>query len=112
MEIKLVETEKRFAKTGFMKRPIFLTDSLRLDFYCFEAGQRFPRHKHPETDEIVFCVEGEGNIQVGSETLPISANQTVLIPRGIPHLYANTGRSRLVLAVTHAPLPSEHDFVL
>ena len=53
-----------------------------------------PRHVHPGQDEWFFVVEGEYAVVVGEERFDLRAGDSVLAPRGIPHVWAHVGESR------------------
>lgn len=48
-----------------------------------------PLHLHTDQDESFTVVEGELNIQVGSEWRVLRAGESVQVPRKTPHTYAN-----------------------
>lgn len=45
----------------------------------------FHFHKHDEDDELFFVMEGELLIDVGDETVPLSAGQGYVVPKGVVH---------------------------
>ncbi|MEV6559274.1 cupin domain-containing protein [Nocardia sp. NPDC051756] len=62
------------------------------------------RHEHPESDEILYVVDGEGRQTVGdSGEFAIKAGDAVWIPRGTLHSTYNTGWRPLRLVATYTP---------
>lgn len=109
MEKKMFEALQTFSQSGFVRKRIWQTDKLHCNLYCFEPGQQNSLHRHPESDEVVLCLEGEGIIVVGTEQRAIKAGETVLVPMNTPHGYINTSRdSRMIISVVQCPLPVEH----
>ena len=53
-----------------------------------------PRHVHPSQEEWFFVVEGEYAIVVGEDRYDLRAGDSVLAPRGIPHVWAHVGEGR------------------
>ncbi len=47
-----------------------------------------PLHIHPHQDEIFFIVEGEYLFQVGDDKHNLKAGDTIFLPRGVPHAFA------------------------
>jgi quercetin dioxygenase-like cupin family protein len=45
-------------------------------------------HIHPHQDEIFFIVQGEYLFQVGDDRHNLKAGDTIFLPRGIPHAFA------------------------
>ncbi|GAA5103564.1 hypothetical protein GCM10023319_71540 [Nocardia iowensis] len=62
------------------------------------------RHDHPDSDEILYVVDGEGRQTVGdSDEFAIKAGDAVWIPRGTLHSTYNTGWRPLRLVATYTP---------
>jgi len=92
-----------------LRRRVWQSARLHCNIYCFEPGQQNSLDRHPVSDEVVFCWEGEGVIVVGQEQSPIKAGETVLVPADTPHGYLNTsGDRRMIITVVQCPLPVEH----
>lgn len=58
-----------------------------------------PRHVHPEQDEWFYVVEGAYTIEIGAERFDLTAGDSILAPRGVPHVWAHVGEGigRLVI---------------
>jgi len=109
MEKKALDAIKEFSDKGFQRRRVWQTDNLHCNIYCFEPGQANNLHRHPVSDEVVFCWEGEGVVVVGEEQAAITAGETVLVPVNVPHGYINTSMDqRMIISVVQCPLPVEH----
>src|SRR5690348_5753318 len=53
-------------------------------------GDGPPLHVHHHEDEAFHVLEGELRLRVGDEQLTLSAGETALAPRGVPHTYLVT----------------------
>jgi mannose-6-phosphate isomerase-like protein (cupin superfamily) len=51
---------------------------------------RAPDHFH-KYDEVVYVLEGEGNLHIGGETAPLRAGTCVHLPAGLVHCLENVG---------------------
>ena len=60
-----------------------------------EPGQENRSHEHPSNLHVFYVLEGQGTYLKGDETVPVSAGQCVIIPRGKVHGMRNTGTARL-----------------
>lgn len=49
-----------------------------------------PLHVHPDQDEWFLIREGEFDIRVGDVTHHLTAGDSLLAPRGVPHAFVNT----------------------
>lgn len=68
-----------------------------------EPGKGHERHTHPDSDEILFVIRGEGEQEVADETREIEAGDMVFIPEGVEHGTVNTGWEPLLLLAVYAP---------
>jgi mannose-6-phosphate isomerase-like protein (cupin superfamily) len=50
-----------------------------------------PRHVHHRQDEWFHVVQGDYVIEVGDERFELGDGDSVLAPRGVPHVWAHTG---------------------
>ena len=87
------------------------TDTLTLDVYYFNEGQRLGYHRHPTGDQIFTVISGEGTFYLdadGEETLAVKAGSTFLAPANTWHDLHNTGSGNLVAQqVTKQPAGME-----
>jgi oxalate decarboxylase/phosphoglucose isomerase-like protein (cupin superfamily) len=71
-------------------------------------GKGHDRHNHPESDEILYIVAGEGDQMVDDgEPFPVRPGQTVFIPKGAFHSTLNTGYEPMVILAVYAPAGAE-----
>ncbi|WP_435348781.1 cupin domain-containing protein [Haloarchaeobius sp. HRN-SO-5] len=68
-----------------------------------EPGKGHERHTHPDSDEILYVVRGEGEQEVADETRDIATGDMVFVPEGVEHGTVNTGWEPLVLLAVYAP---------
>lgn len=66
-------------------------------------GKGHERHTHPDSDEILYVVRGEGEQEVADETRNITTGDMVHIPKGVEHGTTNTGWEPLTLLAVYAP---------
>lgn len=61
-------------------------------------------HTHPESDEVLHVIEGDGVQTVGdSGEFPVQAGDSIYIPRGTEHSTFNTGWRQLRLLAIYSP---------
>ncbi|MCC6313838.1 MAG: cupin domain-containing protein [Thermomicrobiales bacterium] len=63
-----------------------------------------PPHRHHQTDETFYIVDGEMAFMAGDATIHAGTGDVVRVPRGLLHTYRNVGEgtARLMLTVTPA----------
>jgi len=71
-----------------------------------EAGRGAPAHRH-DSEEVVIVREGSAEFWVEGERVPLQAGDAIVLPAGVRHGFANTGRGVLwVEAVFSSASPS------
>ncbi len=68
-----------------------------------------PLHIHPYQDEIIYIVEGEYQIQVGTERYVPNPGDTVFLPRAVPHAFIQLTQIGKIM-VTFFPAGKMEDF--
>ena len=60
-------------------------------FFMFEdemtQGKMTPWHTHPESDETIYILEGEIEVNIDGDQRVIGAGSTCMTPRGVPHSF-------------------------
>jgi len=73
-----------------------------------EPGKGHDCHDHPDADEIIYAVSGEGEQMIDHQpAVPVGAGASMYIPRGTDHSTLNTGWEPLRLIVVYAPAGAE-----
>lgn len=82
-----------------------VTDSDRLSagVVKLDPGKGHERHTHPNSDEILYVIRGEGEQEVADEARELTAGDMVFIPEGVEHGTLNTGWEPLTLLAVYAP---------
>ncbi|MBW4630060.1 MAG: cupin domain-containing protein [Brasilonema octagenarum HA4186-MV1] len=110
-DFKTLEEIAQFNPRFFVRRRIFLTDSMHFNIYCIEPGQSNPLHKHSQSDEICYFVQGTGDVIVGDEIAAVKPGTSVHIPKDVGHEIINTGTERMIVVLAQSPLPCAHEKV-
>jgi oxalate decarboxylase/phosphoglucose isomerase-like protein (cupin superfamily) len=71
-------------------------------------GQGHERHNHPDSDEILYILSGEGEQMVDdSDTFAVGPGQAVFIPKGAFHSTVNTSWEPMTILAIYAPAGAE-----
>jgi mannose-6-phosphate isomerase-like protein (cupin superfamily) len=62
-----------------------------------------PLHVHEDIDEAWYLLEGELDIQVGDDLRRVGAGSFLLVPRRVPHTFANAGSGTARWVVVLSP---------
>ncbi|MFC4248817.1 cupin domain-containing protein [Natribaculum luteum] len=68
-----------------------------------EPGRGHELHTHPDSDEVLYVVSGEGEQTVAGETREVAAGEMIYIPADVEHGTQNTGWETLKLLAVYAP---------
>ena len=74
--------------------------NITFGFVEIEPGRKNPRHYHPNSDEVLYLIEGELRHTVGENTYQLTAGTAIFIPQHAPHDAFNPGTktARMVVA--------------
>jgi quercetin dioxygenase-like cupin family protein len=68
-----------------------------------ERGKTTPLHAHPDSDEIVYVLEGEILVHAEGNPRKVGQGGVVVNPRGVPHAFVVTSeRARTLSIITPA----------
>lgn len=76
----------------------------------FHAPGGPARHLHYEQDEWFYALEGEFLFEVGPERLTLQPGDSLLAPRGVPHVWAHVGAVTGRILVAFMPAGSMEAF--
>jgi mannose-6-phosphate isomerase-like protein (cupin superfamily) len=64
-------------------------------------------HTHPNLDEVLYVVAGEGAVRIRDQSTAVSAGSLSVIPRGVPHAIERRGKNPLVVISMLAGAPCQ-----
>ncbi len=67
------------------------------------AGGEIGEETHKDNDQVLYLVEGEGEVVLNEEKAVYKAGDLVLVRAGVKHNFINTGGSDLKIITTYAP---------
>lgn len=88
------------------------TGRVNLYFGMLEAdpGMEIPRHQHDGSAEILYVLQGGGELTVGSEKIPFGADEAIHLPEGQPHAARFIGPDKTIMLQLYAPAGPEARF--
>jgi oxalate decarboxylase/phosphoglucose isomerase-like protein (cupin superfamily) len=108
IEPKHVETQVfDWGRIQWMSEPrVTGTERMTAGIVTLEVGKGHQRHNHPNEEELLFVVQGDGIQMIdidGEERRQVSAGTMIQIPVGIYHSTVNTGDQPMILFVVYSP---------
>jgi oxalate decarboxylase/phosphoglucose isomerase-like protein (cupin superfamily) len=94
-------------------KPLVATDNtddpaVSLMHVVLLPGQGHERHNHPDSDEILYFLSGEGEQMVDDGTpFGVRPGQAVFIPKGAFHSTINRGWEPMAILAIYAPAGAE-----
>jgi quercetin dioxygenase-like cupin family protein len=73
-----------------------------LQFVLPPGGGAAP-HRHTREDEILYVLDGECSVGFADSVQVAATGTTVVLPRGAPHFFQNTGAANCTLLITAVP---------
>lgn len=70
---------------------------------CIPVGGDIGEEVHPNTDQILFFVDGEAEAILNGETRTVEKHAVVFVPAGTTHNFKNIGDEDLKLFTVYAP---------
>lgn len=70
-------------------------------------GKGHTTHNHPDSEEILYFIQGKGLQSVADEQKECVAGELIHIPKGVYHSTINTGEDELVLFAVYSPFGPE-----
>jgi mannose-6-phosphate isomerase-like protein (cupin superfamily) len=71
------------------------------------SGGEIGEEVHPDTDQLLIFIDGQGEAQLDGESSEVVPNDLVFVRAGTRHNFVNTGDSPLRLITVYAP--PEHE---
>jgi quercetin dioxygenase-like cupin family protein len=72
----------------------------------YDPGKQVPWHKHDDTEQVMFVLDGEVDMTIEEETATLKAGDVVVVNRGLHHKLFSKGGVTFMEAL--APVPLDH----
>ena len=72
----------------------------------YEPGKQVPWHKHDDTEQVMFILDGEVEMTIEEDTSTLRAGDVVVVNRGLHHKLYSEGGVTFMEAL--APVPLDH----
>jgi quercetin dioxygenase-like cupin family protein len=80
---------------------------LRINITEYAPGTEHKLHRHPDQEEVIFVLEGEGITRTNAGDQPIRAGSFVFVPAGMDHTTINVRKDKPMKAVIIKSPPLE-----
>jgi quercetin dioxygenase-like cupin family protein len=76
--------EASLPEKGILSNVVHKDESANVTLFAFSAGQELSAHAAP-TAAILYFLEGEASVQLGSDTVQANAGSFIFMPPMLPH---------------------------
>ena len=101
-DIKIMELKGRDYKLLASKETIGCKN-LCAGVSFFAAGKHAPGHIHNNEEEVIYCLEGNGEAVIDGKNMKIKPGTVVYFPPGSLHSINNTGKETIKLLFMFSP---------
>jgi mannose-6-phosphate isomerase-like protein (cupin superfamily) len=70
---------------------------------ALKPGEDIGEEVHDDVDQVLVCVEGEGESVLEGTRAPFGVNRLVQVPAGTKHNFVNSGKGPMKLFTVYAP---------
>jgi len=108
----LIDVKKIAKRSSDFRRVIATGARSQLVLMTLAPGEEIGSEVHPETDQILFVLDGEGRAVVAGREREVEENDVVFVPAGTEHNLVNTDDDEdLKIVTVYAPAEYEEGTV-
>jgi mannose-6-phosphate isomerase-like protein (cupin superfamily) len=85
------------------RREVLTGDHAQVVVMTIPPAGEIGEEVHPQTDQVLFFLDGHGEARLDGETSRVDSNDLVLVRAGTRHNFVNTGSEPLRLVTIYAP---------
>lgn len=85
------------------------TQYLKINITEYAPGTEHTLHRHPDQEEVIYVLEGEGISRTKAADLPIRAGSFVFVPAGTDHATINLRKDKPMKALIIKSPPQEKE---
>lgn len=104
MDVFKVTELAEFSSQSMVKKIPISDEKCNVILLFFNANQELPLHKHANSHELFYVIEGEGTLMSESEEQGVKGGDLALAPAGVMH-GLRTAQSRMKVLAVQTPRP-------
>ncbi len=97
------DIKKDTKQNTYFRKVLHTGEKSQIVAMSIPVGQDIGEEVHPNTDQIIFIVDGVGEASVNGETRRIEEHDVVFVPAGAKHNFVNIDDEDLKLFTVYAP---------
>ena len=94
-----IKDEVTYQKGQIVSKTLSQNEHHSLTLFAFDKGEEISSHSSGG-DAMVTVLDGKGRFTVGNDVFILSAGETLIMPKGIPHAVFGEERFKMLLTVS------------
>jgi quercetin dioxygenase-like cupin family protein len=90
-----------YAPESIVSRQLIKNDAGTITLFAFDKGQSLSEHSAP-FDAVVQIVDGQAELIIGGQSVPVTAGQIAVMPADVPHAVKAPARFKMLLTMLKA----------
>lgn len=82
-----------------VSKTLVQNDALSLTLFAFDKDEEISTHKS-DGDAMVTVIDGKGRFKVGEDVFYLESEDTLIMPKGIPHSVYGEEKFKMILTVS------------
>lgn len=103
MQWLIKDIEEKAEENKFFRQVLISGKNTQVVIMNILTGEDIGMETHPDSDQVLYFVEGKGKASVGGEEVDIEKGDIVLVPAGTPHNFMNIADTDLKIITTYSP---------
>ncbi len=87
----------------FFRQVLSTGEHTQIVVMSIPVGEDIGEETHPDTDQVLYFVDGEGKAVLNGEDIPFEKNDIFLVKAGTKHNFINTGDEDLKIITAYSP---------
>ena len=87
-----------YAPESIVSRQLIKNDAGTITLFAFDKGQSLSEHSAP-FDAVVQVVDGQAELIIGGQSVPVAAGQMAVMPADVPHAVKAPARFKMLLTM-------------
>ncbi len=97
MEVNVVDLKEKLSLINELHQYKLVARMNDIEFKLIKMKREFIWHKHPDTDEVFFALEGSFDIHLRDRILTLTEGDMVVIPKNVEHKPVSYEQSSILL---------------
>src|SRR5919106_622416 len=98
-----LDVEEAARRNDDFRREVITGEHAQVVLMAIPPGGEIGEEVHPDVDQILLFVEGDGEAILDGESAPVDAGRLVFVRAGTRHNFRNTGEGSLRLVTVYSP---------